>query len=246
MNPMQTRETAELRAACRSCGKESGALFCNSCGKVQPPRETNYFDVFGLPRKLDLDGPDLEKRFYRFSRKLHPDVYARASSEEQQWSLAQTSLLNDAYRTLKDPVERTKYLLKIEGVEIDGGGEEGKKATGSPDPSPSAAPPDLLEEVFELNMQLEEFRMNRKMGEDDPELLAGLSRSKSQFEAQLGSVDEELRCRWSAWDEAWERQDGAKKAAAKESMTVLLYRRSYLNNLLRDVHDTLGDSAGEH
>ena len=55
--------------------------------------------MFGLPPKLDLDVQALEKQFYRYSRKLHPDLHARASQQEQEWSLAQASLLNDAYRT---------------------------------------------------------------------------------------------------------------------------------------------------
>jgi hypothetical protein len=55
--------------------------------------------------------------FHRLSRKLHPDRFARAAENEKQWSLADTALLNDAYRTLKDPLHRTEYLLKLEGAD---------------------------------------------------------------------------------------------------------------------------------
>ena len=98
---------------------------------------------------------------------MHPDRFARAREQEKEWSLADTALLNDAYRTLKDPLRRTEYLLKLEGAEI---GEEhaGKDRKANP----SRVPADLLEEVFELNMQLDEMRMARKMGEEDPELHA--------------------------------------------------------------------------
>ena len=75
------------------------AHFCGSCGKVQPPAPVDYFAFFGLPAKLNLDVKSLEKDFYELSRKLHPDLNARAGSQEQQWSLEQSSLLNDAYRT---------------------------------------------------------------------------------------------------------------------------------------------------
>lgn len=234
---MHTSEKADVRVECRACGAEieGGQPFCISCGKVQPPRESDYFDVFGLSRKLTLNTSELEKQFYRYSRKLHPDVYAQSSNEEQQWSLVQASRLNDAYRTLKDPVERTKYLLKLEGVQLEDEQPSERAA------NPSKVPADLLEEVFELNMQLEELRANQKMGEEDPQLLGDLNRSKSQFEGQLNSLDGDIRALWTAWDAAWEREDDGKKAVAKASMTALLQRRSYLRNLVRDVTETLGE-----
>jgi molecular chaperone HscB len=231
---MQIAENVSAPAKCWSCGQEvaEGQPFCSSCGKVQPPHEADYFAMFGLPPKLDLDVKALEKQFYRYSRKLHPDVHARASQQEQEWSLAQASLLNDAYRTLKNPLDRTKYLLRLEGVQF----EEDRGQ------NPSKVPADLLEEVFELNMQLEELRQNQKMGEDDPQLRHDLENAKTQFAAQLSTLDEQVRSRWSAWDAAWEQNDEAKKTAAKEAMTALLQRRSYLQNLVRDVDQTLGGS----
>ncbi len=228
---MQTIETVSVPANCWSCSQEvaDGQPFCNSCGRVQAPRDANYFGIFGLPQKLDLDVQALEKQFYRYSRKLHPDLHARASQQEQEWSLAQASLLNDAYRTLKNPLERTRYLLKLEGVQFEE--ERGSKV-----------PADLLEEVFELNMQLEELRQSQKMGEDDPQLRRDLEAAKNQFAGQLDTLDEQVRSRWSAWDAAWEQNDEVKKTAAKEAMTALLQRRSYLQNLVRDVDETLGGS----
>src|ERR1700722_18624899 len=228
---MQIIERVSAPAKCWSCGLEvaGGQPFCAECGKVQPPQQADYFAMFGLPQKLDLDVKALEKQFYRYSRKLHPDVHALASQQEQEWSLAQASLLNDAYRTLKNPLELTRYLLRLEGVQFEE--ERGSKV-----------PADLLEEVFELNMQLEELRQTRKMGEDDPQLRRDLEAAKNQFAGQLSSLDEQVRARWSAWDAAWEQKDEAKKTAAKEAMTALLQRRSYLQNLLRDVDETLGGS----
>ena len=107
----------------------------------------------------------LEREFYELSRKLHPDLYARADKREQEWSLEQSSLLNDAYRTLKDPIKRTEYLLRLEGVELE---EQSKTATekarATGEVKKQVVPPDLLEEVFELNMQLEELRMQQEDG----------------------------------------------------------------------------------
>src|ERR1700722_14450173 len=157
--------------------------FCESCGKVQPPAPVDYFTFFGLPRKLTLDVSAIEKDFYELSRKLHPDLNARAGSQEQEWSLQQSSLLNDAYRTLKDPIKRTQYLLRLEGIELE---EQSKAATekarASGEVKKQIVPPDLPEEVFELNLQLEELRMNKKMGADDPALVKDLEGHKAQFE----------------------------------------------------------------
>src|SRR5438477_2897018 len=116
----------------------------------------DYFSCFGLPRKLALDPAALEREFYRLSRRLHPDVYARAPAAEQEWALEQSSRLNDAYRTLRDPIARTEYLLELEGFKLE---EQSTAATlaarQSGETKKQIVPPDLLEEVFELNMQLE-------------------------------------------------------------------------------------------
>src|SRR3984885_2947930 len=82
-----------------SCGTMLAVPFCEACGKVQPPAPVDYFTFFGLPRKLNLDVVAMEKDFYELSRKIHPDLNAPAGSREQEWSLQQSSLLNDAYRT---------------------------------------------------------------------------------------------------------------------------------------------------
>src|SRR6195952_107739 len=132
----------------------------------------DFFTFFTLPRKLALDVPALEKQFYALSRKLHPDRFAARPAAEQEAALAQSSLLNDAYRTLKDPILRTQYLLSLEGVELE---EQSKAATeaarASGTEKKQVVPPELLEEVFELNMQLQEMKAARQMGDEaDPDL----------------------------------------------------------------------------
>ena len=163
--------------ACWSCSvaHNDSTLFCPHCSKIQPAAAGDFFRVFGLERGFEIDLDALEQEFHRLSRKVHPDRFARSSETERQLRLADTALLNDAYRTLKDPLHRTEYLLKLEGAEI---GEEhaGKDRKGQSDPS--RVPADLLEEVFELNMQLEEMRMARKMGEQDPTLQADLEQAE--------------------------------------------------------------------
>jgi molecular chaperone HscB len=226
--------------ACWSCsiGHNDSTLFCPHCSKIQPPPGGDYFQVFGLERGFQVDLPALEHEFHRLSRKVHPDRFARAGENERQWSLADTALLNDAYRTLKEPLHRTEYLLKLEGAEI---GEEhaGKNRVnegGKGQKDPSRVPADLLEEVFDLNMQLEEMRMTRKMGDEDPALQADLEQAKAKFDGLLADVDQELRAQWLAWDGG----DGSARQAAQKTMVALLDRRRYLSNLVRDVTDTLG------
>jgi len=225
--------------ACWSCsiGHNDSTLFCPHCSKIQPPPGGDFFSVFGLEPRLNLDLPVLETEFHRLSRKVHPDRFARAGENEREWSLADTALLNDAYRTLKDPIHRTEYLLKLEGAEVGeehAGKEPGNARKGQKDPS--RVPADLLEEVFELNMQLEEMRMARKMGESDPALQADLEHAKKKFEGLLGDVDNDLRVQWRVWDEG----DAAVRLAAQTTMVALLDRRRYLSNLVRDVTETLG------
>ncbi len=185
--------------ACWSCsiGHNDSTLFCPHCSKIQPAAAGDFFQVFSLPRAYQIDLPALETEFYRLSRKLHPDRFARASEQEREWSLADTALLNDAYRALKDPLIRTEYLLKLEGAEI---GEEFAGADGKAGKDSSKVPADLLEEVFELNMQLEEMRMARKMGEEDPALETSLIAAKEKFNGLLAEVDLKLRAQWATWD----------------------------------------------
>src|ERR1700678_365398 len=192
----------------------------------------DYFQFFSLPPKLVVDTVALEKSFYALSRKLHPDRFVSKSAAEQEAALAQSSLLNDAYRTLKDPIARTEYLLKIEGVELE---EQSKAATEAARTSGIAkqqiVPPDLLEEAFELNMQLEEMRAAKKMGEDDPQLRKDLFAAKGGVDANMEATQAELERLWAKWDAGVDAGDEAAKAAARDAMVALLNRRSYLRNL---------------
>ena len=199
-----------------------------------------YFEIFSLPEHLVLDLPALEKSFYALSRKLHPDRFASKSPEEQAAALVESSRLNDAYRTLKDPIARTEYLLKLEGVEME---EQSKSATEAARATGTAkkqiVPEDLLEEAFELNMQLEETRAAKKMGEDDPQLRSDLLAAKAGFDAKMTETQEELETLWADWDRALDAANAPAKLAARDAMVALLNRRSYLRNLVRDVNEAL-------
>lgn len=234
-------------AQCWSCGDMRAAHFCNSCGHVQPPRPVDYFSFFGLLAKLNIDSAQLEREFYKLSRKLHPDLSARHDAREQEWSLEQTSQLNDAYRTLKDPVSRTEYLLKLEGVHLE---EQSKSATDAARESGATkkqvVPPELLEEVFELNMQLEEARMNKKMGEHDENLDRDLQKTKQHLEQMYDAQMQELKGYWNEWDALVDRFHAGEDITAgrtkvRDNMVALLNRRTYIRNLLRDVDEVMGN-----
>jgi molecular chaperone HscB len=240
-NTVQATEAAgRLCWACNAAVADGGH-FCSACGAVQPAVPTDHFRFFGLPRMLNLDVAALEKEFYRLNRKLHPDLYARRSAKEQEWSLQKTSQLNDAYRTLKDPITRTQYLLGLEGFKLE---EQSSSATQAARVSGEAkqqvVPPELLEEVFDLNMQLQELKMSKQMGEADEDALHGLHTAQKNFQDKLAAIDNELRSIWNHWDAVVERptEDEPRKKVLR-TMVDLLNRRSYIRNLVRDVSAAL-------
>lgn len=195
-----------------------------------------YFEIFNLPPKLNLDTAALEKQFYKLSREYHPDRFASKPVEEQVRATEMSSQLNDAYRALKDPIRRTEYLLELEGIELE---EQSVKATAAAKEAgkekKQIVPPDLLEEAFELNMQLEEMKMEKQMGNDDPQLRKDLEAAKANFTGMLNDSQKTLEALWQSWDAAVDAGDDGAKDAAKDEMVATLNRRSYLRNLVRDV-----------
>jgi molecular chaperone HscB len=235
---------ADATSRCWSCGTMRAVHFCSSCGKVQPPVPVDYFAFFGFSRKLNLDTAELEKEFYALSRRLHPDVFGQADERERAWSLEQSSMLNDAYRTLKDPITRTEYLLRLEGIELE---EQSKRATekarATGELKKQVVPPDLLEEVFELNMHLEELRAQKKLGEDDPALLEEIGKAKLSLEEKYDQLIDELKTEWNNWDKLVERgvsgETSPERRKTLDKMVDILNRRNYIRNLLRDVNEAM-------
>jgi molecular chaperone HscB len=234
--------SAEATPTCWSCGTMRAVHFCSSCGKVQPAVPVDYFTFFGFPRKLNLDASALEKEFYALSRRLHPDVFGQAESQERAWSLEQSSMLNDAYRTLKDPIKRTEYLLRLEGVELE---EQSKQATekarATGQLKKQVVPPDLLEKVFELNMHLEELRAQKKLGEDDPALLEEIGKAKLSLEEIYDALFAELKAEWNKWDNFADGGTAEDRRKILNAMLDVLNRRNYVRNLVRDVNEVIGN-----
>jgi molecular chaperone HscB len=197
--------------------------------------ENSYFALFALPYHLHVDAKALETTFYAQSRKLHPDRFAAKPAAEQEAALAASSQLNDAYRTLRDPIARTEYLLGLEGVQLE---EQSRAATDAAKAAgvekKQVAPPDLLEEAFELNMALEEMRMD-----PDPNVRKDLEAAREKFTAMLAESQQQMEALWTKWDTAVDANDDAAKTTAKDGMVALLNRRSYIRNLVRDVNQAL-------
>jgi molecular chaperone HscB len=158
-----------------------------------------FYEAFGLEPALTLDAEDLKKRFYERSRQWHPDRFSRASAVEQDKALEMTAVLNDAFRTLRDPVSRAEYFLKEKGFELS-----------------KEAPPELLEEVFDLNMALEELR------DGDESTLPQLMEARNRFVGMRDSIDQSLTT-----------------TTDLEEVRALLNRRRYIRNLIRDVENVL-------
>src|SRR5919204_6705898 len=122
--------TTPTLQACRQCGGGAplDAHFCPQCSKILPlGRRGDYFTFLGVPRKLNLDAPDLEQRFRSLSRQFHPDYFYNSSPAERRASLERSSYLNDAYRTLRDPIRRLEYLLQVEGLGTAGPSQASKE-----------------------------------------------------------------------------------------------------------------------
>ncbi len=200
--------------ACWKCGHNEGhSLFCTSCHVLQEPA-SDYYGLLGMDRRLNIADDELQPRFYEMSRRLHPDLFTRKSERERQYSLEAAAILNDAYRTLRDPVKRANYVLKQEGFDI---GEQRSKDV----------PPELLEEVFELNMALEEMRSGDESAR--PQLAA----ARENFGKMLSGTGTELQS-------LFEQYDASKQKDVLAQIRATLNRRKYIQNLVNEVELALG------
>src|SRR4029434_8845097 len=141
---MPSPTSARSLQICRSCGGGApvDVHFCPQCTKILTlGRQGDYFSFLGVPRKLNLDLADLEQRVRALSRQFHPDSSYNATPAERRASLERSSYLNDAYRTLRQPLTRVEYLLSLEGMNRREADREGEAESGN------KVPPALLEEV---------------------------------------------------------------------------------------------------
>lgn len=196
----------------------------------------DYFSFLGLNRKLQVDAADLEQRYRALSRQFHPDYFYNAPAAERRASLERSSYLNDAYRTLKNPMSRLEYLLQLENAEEQPVPAEARAKDGR-----AKAGPALLEEVFALNEELDAIREDRESGAPETELKARLERARqpierkrAEHEAALG----ELSDRWDALVDA-AAADTERRRILDELQERFL-ERNYIANLLAGIERELG------
>jgi molecular chaperone HscB len=182
--------------------------------------KADYFEFLGLPRRLKVDMSLLEQRFRELSRQYHPDYFYNASQKERLQSLERSSYLNDAYRTLKNPVARIEYLLKLEGVPLVSAGA-GADARGGPPKVPAA----LLQEVFALNEELDEIRELREAGADPETLQQRLAAARTPIERKRDSHERQLDELSARWDSQQDRE-------TLELLRERMLERNYITNLL--------------
>jgi molecular chaperone HscB len=235
--------TSPTLQVCRDCGGGApvDAHFCPQCTKILSlGRHGDYFAFLGVPRKLQLDPGDLERRFRELSRQFHPDYFYNATAAERRASLERSSYLNDAYRALKNPVTRLEYLLRVEGVPASGGADTAEREGFSR----ATPPPALLEQVFALNEELDEIREARSSGAPAAAWKARLDAARLPIEAKRDAHQaqvDELSAQWDAL------VDGGGSAAARRDVLQALrdrvLERNYINNLLAGIERELNTES---
>ena len=189
----------------------------------------NYFEVFGLPRRLEINGAELQRRFYELSRLHHPDFHHGASAEEQAAALDASARLNAAYRSLRDPVARIEYLVRL---------EEGRETREGAVVTPKASP-ELLAEMFEIQEALAEA----KIGGLDETMRETL---RSQQERLLQRARAEEAGLTGPLSRAWDAADAAGRPPILEAFKQSLATRAYLRTVIADLDEALGEDQGEH
>lgn len=185
----------------------------------------NHFEVFGLERRLGIDADALQRRFYELSRRYHPDFHAGAAPAEQARALEASARLNAAYRTLRDPIARIDYLVRVEE------GRETKEGAGEK----PKAPPELLAEMFEIQEALADART----GGLDEATRRTLAAQRERLLAR--QLEEEARLTGSlstAWDAA---TGGGERGAILASFKEALATRAYLRTVIEDLGQALGE-----
>jgi molecular chaperone HscB len=191
---------------------------------------SDYFEVFGLPRKLQVDLDALQRRFYELSRRHHPDFHQGADAAAQAQTLEASALVNRAYRALRDPVARVEYVIALEG-----GREVREETSARP-----KAPMDLLEEMLEVQEALEEAK---SAGVTD-ETAGRLRAERQRLEDRRKAEEAGLIAGHAEWDAAVDA--GADRKPLLARFKQRLAARAYLRTVIDDLTEALGDDEGSH
>ena len=184
----------------------------------------NYFEVFQLPRRLVIDGDELQRRFYALARRTHPDFHQAASPAERAAVDERAALVNAAYRTLRDPIARADYLVRL---------EEGRSTREGSAARPKA-PPALLAEMFEIQEALAEA----KAAPLDRATRATLVEQRDRLLDRCAGEETRLR---GPLAERWDAASEAERPAALSALKEALAARAYLRTVITDLSEALGE-----
>ena len=138
--------TKTVPKKCLACDAQlTSPIVCQGCHSLYPvPKEVDYFDLLGLPRRYDIDLAEVNERFVALSRHVHPDYFSQAAEPARQLAVRLSAELNDAVQVLRDPVLRADYLLETAG--------------GQSAPRDRTVPADVLSQTLLLREEIEEAR----------------------------------------------------------------------------------------
>jgi molecular chaperone HscB len=191
---------------------------------------SDYFTVFGLPRKLEVDTEALQRRFYELSRQHHPDFHQGAGADRQAEVLGQSALINRAYRALREPLARVEYLIAL---------EEGREVREGAIDKPKA-PRELLEEMMEVQEALEEARAEGLAGDAGTRLREERGRLEQRYAAEAAAIVD----RGAEWDRLVD--EGGDRRPLLEWFKQRLATRAYLRTVIDDLSDALGEREDQH
>ncbi|MEX2221456.1 MAG: Fe-S protein assembly co-chaperone HscB [Candidatus Rokuibacteriota bacterium] len=191
---------------------------------------SDYFTVFGLPRKLGVDGEALQRRFYDLSRQHHPDFHQGADPEHQAEELGRSALVNRAYRALREPLARVEYLIALEE-----GREVREGATDKP-----RAPRELLQEMLEVQEAIEEAKAEGLGGAAGSRLREERRRLEERYASEADAV--------VAGSADWDRvvDESGDRRPLLEWFKQRLATRAYLRTVIDDLSDALGEREDQH
>jgi molecular chaperone HscB len=204
---------------CPHCKTEATGEFCSSCRKILPVvSDRSPYEVLGYDSpKMILDPADLEERLFRLSKKFHPDRFAGKSAEEIQLSHDHSSAVNNAYRTLKNPLTRAKYAVERE--------------LGSIEEKSASVPMDMADLFFEAQDHLDAIR--EANGNPPQEALKAVDSAESELREKVKELEKELQQKFIDYDQKPDR-------IIIEQMKEILSHRSYIQSFLRQVDNVLG------
>lgn len=162
-----TQYSSDSPLKCWNCNYiHKSELFCSKCKKLQePPENVTYFDIIGIPKSYDVTVAEIQRKYKELQKLLHPDKFSNKSEKEKQLSENLSSLVNVAYTTLLNPLQRGLYMLELNNVTI-------SEDTDDKDP-------EFLMEIMERNEEIENALSDhtkiKKLAKENDQILNSMS-----------------------------------------------------------------------